>query len=276
MLHTRALVQRTGGWKPPEEATGPVDYDLLLRFAEAGASFAATGEPTVFKFNAAWRRNAYKSRDAQEQAETLARIKSEGEDFRRSQLMSVLQAVIEERFFGAPGMAPSHPSADLPAHMRTARFKGSRPPDLPTRITEDEIAFYVEEPYLGFEWHVLEADGARKWRWTGPSTRSSFSLPVRVDRPFTLSLEILAQAEEGTLGAAELWADDRRLACSYERQSDRTWLWSAVLDPAEFGNKPASTITIVCDRTKRNFDHGGVDRRWLGLPVGEIRLTPIG
>jgi len=56
LLHSRALIDRTGRWRSPAESRQAVDYDLLLRFHEGGARFASTEELTVFKFNAAWRR----------------------------------------------------------------------------------------------------------------------------------------------------------------------------------------------------------------------------
>ncbi len=67
ILHRRSLVEQIGPWKDPETIALPTDCAFLRDATDAGARIASTAELTVFKFNAAWRRDAYKHKDVAEQ-----------------------------------------------------------------------------------------------------------------------------------------------------------------------------------------------------------------
>jgi glycosyltransferase involved in cell wall biosynthesis len=273
MLHKRELAARVGGWKAPSEARGNVDYDLLVRFLEQNAKFESTGELTTFKFNAAWRRDAYQRRDATEQRDMRARMELEGENFRRSELISVVHSVLEDKFVRVEWSEQS-PGSTLAAHLRTARFKGSRLIE-PRPLADEEITFYVEEPYSAFEWQALESADHLKWRYSGPATRSSVTLPGRVDRPCELRIEVMGFFPEASMRAARLLVHGQPLQSSFAKRDDGGWIWRATLDPEQAGGKPIEAITIAFDRPTRPFDDGvSEDRRWLGVPVGRITLVP--
>jgi hypothetical protein len=114
-----------------------------------------------------------------------------------------------------------------------------------------------------------------KWRWTGPSSRSSFYLPVRIDRPCELRILVLYTLREAELADATLWAGGHQLAAQWERQPDGTWIWSAPLDPSKLEGQPIDLITIHVPRPRRPIDLGvNEDRRWLGLSIGHVELIP--
>ena len=74
-----------------------MDVAFVEEMARANRKFASTGELTCFKFNAAWRRDAYKIKSVAEQLRILSRIET-GVDFRQAELIDVLQSVVASRF----------------------------------------------------------------------------------------------------------------------------------------------------------------------------------
>ena len=280
MLHTRALIDTAGRWRSPAESRGPVDYDLLLRFHEHGATVATTGELTVFKFNAAWRRNSYHVRSAYEQAELLSRIRYEGETFRQAALMSIVQSVIEDRFIRIEA-PPDNAVSGTVSHRIYGDFKGLLARDAPAIFVDTDagVRFFIDEPYAGFEWHAVEGTGNAKWRWTGPSSRSSFYLPVQIDRPFQLNIRVnavMGETPEAAFAAASLSVHDQLLIDRREKEPDGTWIWSTTLDPSAFNGKPIQMVTISFPSPRRPLDMGiNDDRRWLGICISHIDLIPI-
>ena len=276
MLHTRSVVMEGARWRSPAEALVAVDVDFVEILRGRGLKFASTSELTVFKFNASWRRNSYRRKSLEEQADLLNGIRTEGEAFRQRQLMSVLQAVTEERFVRTePPLAVDRAAA---MNMKDWQaFKGSHPRDAPARVSSlpHGLKFFNDEPYVGFEWHPVEATGAERWRWTGPSTRSSFYLPVRIDRPSRLKIRVLHVLQEEAFAEASLMVGERRLDDARDRQADGSWIWSAVLDPTSHGG-PIDLVTIVYPRPARAIDLDlSPDRRWLGVRVGDIDLEEL-
>lgn len=67
------------------------DAAFLQDVAASGAKIAATDEVTVFKFNAAWRRDAYRLKPTGEQEAMIERIVS-GEAFRERELLDVMRS----------------------------------------------------------------------------------------------------------------------------------------------------------------------------------------
>jgi glycosyltransferase involved in cell wall biosynthesis len=103
-------------WRHPDTMSLPTDV-TFLREAAAIGPLASTGELTCFKFNAAWRRDAYKLKAIDEQKRFLQKIES-GIDFRQDEYRDVLQAVISDKFL--PVEVPV--TADLPLGSITRQF----------------------------------------------------------------------------------------------------------------------------------------------------------
>jgi glycosyltransferase involved in cell wall biosynthesis len=75
ILHKRSLVELIGGWNESLSLCIPTGADFLKRTHNAAGKIVSSGELTVIKFNAAWRRNAYATRSADEQKQLLARVR---------------------------------------------------------------------------------------------------------------------------------------------------------------------------------------------------------
>ncbi|MFD0934038.1 glycosyltransferase family 2 protein, partial [Methylobacterium trifolii] len=266
LLHTRALLERVGPWRGPSEARVAVDQDFLLRCYEAGATVAPTRELTVFKFNAAWRRDSYRDRSASEQQDWLRRIAAGGEDFRRAELMALLQCWVEDRLHRI-----EYPTHDMPlaqvSHTANASFKGSAraSPQCRVELRRGRVLFSPEEAYSGFEWYAEELNPVHgRYRWSGPSRRSSIVFPLDVPQGSRISVCVLEAIDEAMLADIVLELNDVRAPTTLERRDDGTYRLSAVLGetaPADDGEADLK-ITLVVPRTRRPIDAGkGNDRR---------------
>ena len=279
LLHSRALIDRAGPWRSPAESRRAVDYDLLQRFHECGARFASTEELTAFKFNAAWRRNSYKNRDVSEQAAMLARMGAEGEALRQTELVSVIRSVIENRFVPIE-MPPETAPPAIVNHRLGGSFKGSLQREAAAApLPAEGLRFFVDDTYSAYEWHYVEENKGRRWRWTGPGQRSSFYLPVTIDRPARIAIRLLwvmASDPEAALDTAQLILHDRPLPTERKRQADGSWIWSADLDPGRSEGRPIEMLTIFFPQPRRPLDLGmNEERRWLGLAVSEMEIRPL-
>ncbi len=277
MCHRLEIAQRVGGWRSPEQAMIVVDHDFLVRCHDAGAHIVATGEFTTFKFNAAWRRNAYKLREAGEQREHLARMRRDGESFRRQELSAALRAASEDRL-----VKIELPLArDISATEKTATnqaFKGSHQSaaDAPAISSVGTLVFPAQEQYAGFEWHGLEQHTQLgDYHWTGPSTRSVLVLPVLLDQPVLISLSVVHLLKDESLSGARLLANGVPLVCTLLPGPHESQVWQAPLDPAQLPDSERAELRleIVLQQTNRPVDLGlGPDRRWLGLAIGAVQV----
>jgi glycosyltransferase involved in cell wall biosynthesis len=77
VIHKRSLVSEIGYWKKYTELhIGPED-DFFYRAELNGSSFVIVKNVTAFKFPSAWRRDSYRERRCDEQAEYARRIQTE-------------------------------------------------------------------------------------------------------------------------------------------------------------------------------------------------------
>ena len=106
ILHTRALVEKIGFWKEPMTIALPTDVEFQRRAFESGAKIVSSDQLTVFKFNAAWRRNSYLVKPTAEQEEMLNRIES-GIDFRQGALIEVVRSFLAGKYVQIEAPAPS-------------------------------------------------------------------------------------------------------------------------------------------------------------------------
>jgi hypothetical protein len=280
MVHRKDLAVRIGGWHPPEQCEVAVDFDFLVRCHAAGARFAATGEFTAFKFTAGWRRDTYRLRDASQQKAFLARMRQDGERFRLQELSAALHAAAEARL-----CLPTAAGQDIVANVR--QFKGTKgikgresEPPAGTWI-DGKLRFAPRDDYQGFEWHALEEQpGVGKYRWSGPSTRSSIVLPVTIDRPLEITLLVVGWISDAILQSAKLHSNDVAIDARLTAHGTGRFLWRGSVQPGQLAAEGRGDlrITLTVDRTHRPFDLGlGDDQRWLGLAVAWVEvggLTP--
>lgn len=279
MCHRRELAARVGGWRPPEQAKVTVDQDYLVRCQAAGARFAPTREITAFKFNAAWRRDAYRRRDASEQRAFVERMRREGEAFRLRELTDTLHAAAENRLINIE-IPPEIEATALEASLTLRAFKGTRPrpPVRSESLPGGRQRFARDDEFTGFEWYALETHPSLgAFRWSGPSRESSIVLPVRIDRPLDVSLLVLGAASDATLRSARLLANRAALDARMAPGPGGAMLWSATLKPEQLpaDDRDELRLTICVQRTLRPLELGtSTDRRWLGLAVGRIEIAP--
>ena len=181
ILHKRSLVERIGGWLPAREIGLPTDVEFEQRARTSGARIVSTGVLTAFKFNAAWRRNAYLERSSSEQEQMPARIRT-GVDFRQAELIEVLRAVESDTYIRI-----DVPEEEAPGRNagRNARYKGTAKERPPLRKIDERTGFTLDDQQAGFEWHSVEmTDRWGSARWSGPARLSTLEFPVgSIDRP---------------------------------------------------------------------------------------------
>ena len=271
-VHRRELLERIGRWRDHRELAEPHDHELLHRAWAAGARLAGSGELTVFKFPASWRRDVYVQRSTDEQRALLARMREPR--FRERELLVALAAQAAGKLIdvgasaaGAPGelveLAKAFKGAGgaLPRESRTATLRYRFDRDLP-----------------GFEWHAVERDS--RWgtfQWSGPSSSPSLLLPLANDRDLDLTVHVLAPLLPSVLDSTRLEVNGERVAMRRETTAEGTTRWRARL-PAAVLARSAGAVRLVfhgvatvrpCD-----LDPASTDRRNVGLAFHRLEVAP--
>jgi hypothetical protein len=282
-VHRLELGRRVGGWRPPEEALVAVDVDFVRRCHEAGARIVSTEDFTTFKFNAAWRRDAYRTKDPAQQREFLARMQGEGEAFRLRALTTALKAASQDRLitlhvpWGASD--PALQSATV-----NHDFKGSRKgsPPTPERRENGRRRYSPTQAYAGFEWHGLEHDAAHgPFRWTGPSTHADIVLPEPLDQPLEVRLQLLHAIRQDVLDSLSVEVNGVPTAHTLQTEANAGHPHLAVRLAIDPGQLPALDraelrLSLVVAHTWRPSDLGpSSDARWLGLAIGWTEVGPL-
>jgi hypothetical protein len=274
--HARRVYGGAVCWRDPDTVVAPTDAAFLDAVAASGCRFAATGELTCFKFNAAWRRDVYRTRPAHEQERMLERIES-GTDFRQEELYRVLEAVVAGRF--APIVAPPVKGIKAGEYVaRNRRHKGSDPrfaPDTLVRITK-RTRFGMEQQAMPFEWCELEQSEQGSFRWSGPSSVATIDLPVRLDRDLRVRVRVIMILQPELAGQIKLSLHGHPLDVSIARQG-RGYVIETIVRQADGDPARDFGITIDTGSVARPCDLGmGPDTRWLGVAVTGVELEPLG
>jgi glycosyltransferase involved in cell wall biosynthesis len=271
MLIRRSLLSRIGPWGDPAALGHAVDVDFQRRTLAAGARIAATNELTVFKFNAAWRRDSYRKRRDTEQRAMIERIRS-GVDFRQAELVEVIRAYIAGKSVTVEIGRPAEPGAL--AHSYSL-YKGTAPQDQQLRRLEAAERFTLDAQIEGFEFNGLECDQVwGTYRWTGPAIESHLEFPISHPSPLRLRMHIIGHLQNDPARDIWLTCDGERLESALEATADRHWLLTAVIPP---GNEHEPLrLAIHAARTIRPVDlDSNEDHRWLGVAVNWIEFSPL-
>jgi Glycosyl transferase family 2 len=260
-------------WRDHNTMSLPSDL-TFLREAAAIGSTASTGELTCFKFNAAWRRDAYKTKAIDEQERLLQRIES-GVDFRQQEYRDVLQAVISGKFLPLEmPLAANAPDGSITRQFR--RWKGTDARHHALQRIDACARFDMADQDMPFEWHGVEADPKYgSLRWTGPSARATIDLPVAFDRDLRLRIHVIVAAV--AIDRVVLSIHGVTIPHRVARLDGGTFLLEGELDHATMA-KPDRDFGITLDvgETIRPMDIGaGDDRRWLGLAINWCELEPL-
>lgn len=274
VMHRRSLIERVGLWKAPDTTALPVDCDFFKAAVDAGVRIVGTGALTVFKFNAAWRRDSYKLKDTADQEAILARIEA-GVDFRHQELIAVIQAVTADRYLASEMPKPG-PLGSYQRQYSRAKGAAKRHADEEMRSPTQMQRFAVGNSWP-FEWHEEETHAEfGSFRWSGPLPRASMSFPFYFDRELFFRMHVLAAIDPATLTAVRISVQDREVAFRSEVTPSRTYIltWSSRPLPGAALNEPLS-VTVDTTLTRRPRDIGAnEDRRWLGLAVNWLEIGP--
>jgi len=277
MLHRAELARRVGGWRPPGQARVAVDVDFVRRCAEAGAKIVSTDDVTAFKFNAAWRRDAYARRDVAEQRAFLARARAEGDAFRCAELARTLRAAVEDRLLKVEISPEQQDSATVLAEINHA-FKGTRRRTAPKPVETEGVRRYpAQKGFGGFEWHELEQHRSQgAFRWSGPSTNAYIVLPEAIERPLAVTVLILAAIDHAVLSSIELAVNEVPIDAERLPGPDQTWMLHGSIRPEQLpaDDRSELRLRLRVARTWRPLDRGvNSDRRWLGIAVGWVEVS---
>ena len=279
LIHTLQAARSAGDWVGPEVSRTAVDQEFLLRLHETGARFASTGEVSVFKFNAAWRRNSYRNREVTDQRTCLAALRENSPAHLMRELTAALRAASEDRLLRIETPLKAERGATVGAALNQT-FKGSHsriamgPPTAPDKT----LRFDCEDEFAGFEWHGIErdADGSQ-FRWIGPSLQASRTLPVCLDRPVNITVRVVFEIQEGLLNASLLSVNHHPVESAWIQPCDHGWEWHGRVDPTDWtdADRAEMCVNISVPSTHRPLDLGiNNDRRWLGLAIGWIEVGP--
>jgi Glycosyl transferase family 2 len=267
ILHTRSLVDRIGFWRDPLEISLPPDCDFQKRAFESGAKITTTGEVSVFKFNAAWRKRAYIIRSAAEQEEVLRKIKA-GRDFRHGELIGVVRSMLEDRY-----VRIKSPAADAytPGEIvrRNARIKGVTQASVQVLSSADHVVvFDLNDQADTFDWYSPETCESGPFRWSGPSRFSTLEFPICSRDPMSVRVYVLMHFQSDLATDVAVFVNGAPVEHAVEVRSDGRSILSFV---ASSGMN--TSISLRVKKTVRPVDLGlNQDRRWLGLAVGSVEF----
>lgn len=271
MLIRRALLSRIGPWGDPAALAYPTDVELQQRAFADGARFAATNELTVFKFNAAWRRDSYRHRMDTEQRAMIERIRS-GVDFRQAELVEVIRSYVANKAVTIEAGRPMKPGAYA---RHNSLYKGTATDGLELRRLESAERFTLDAQLQGFELYEPERDeNLGNLRWTGPATDSHLCFPIFRASGLRLRMHICVHLQNDLARDVWLSCDGVRLESTVEEAADHGWLLSAVV-PGGGASEPLRLVLHTA-RTIRPLDlEINEDRRWLGVAVNWIEFEPL-
>jgi hypothetical protein len=280
MAHRLAISQQIGGWRGPEYAHIAVDHDFLVRCFQLGAKIVPTGQFTTFKFPAAWRRDAYKLKDASDQKRFLKHMLQEGETFRLQELSVALRAAVEEKLQKIEFIATD----EIRASRNTAtaqQFKGSHEAlHLPKlEWVRGCVRIQPDQSYAGYEWYAVEQHATHgAFRWSGPSCQSSITIRIPFEDTLEVRIQVIHWLKESSLKTVRLHVNGQEVATHQKPDLSGTVLLIGRIEPQKMGGIHNNVIclTLIVDKTYRPSDlHDSLDRRWLGLAIGWVELEKI-
>ena len=274
IAHARSLHGSVVRWRDPNLVRLPMDVVFVEELAQSNRKLATTKELTCFKFNAAWRRDAYKIKSVAEQLRMLSRIET-GVDFRQAELIDVLQSVAASRF--VPVSVPRTEVVEEGEYVRRyRRYKGLDSRFNPVTLLRIDrvVRFDTLQQEMPFEWYGAETHPIYgSFRWTGPNARATINLPVLLDRDLKIRIHIISTLRPDLIGKIKLSVHQHPIEVRVSRLGGTFTLKSEVRQ-ADMQQKHAEfAVTIDAIEVAQPV---GPDRRWLGLAVNWIELEPKG
>jgi Glycosyl transferase family 2 len=250
---------RLGAWAPAGASGWSVDHAFLMSCHARGARFAASGQPTVFKYPAGWRIDCYRTRDVTPQRglrERLAREPDLGH-----------QLLHEIRASGVVAAPPVVQPGALADHYR--RLKG-----LPSRFSGAPMTEWRPSQLQLPGWHSVEHDASGPYAWTGPEPRAVVRLDPPPDGGFDVRVVVRHAVSPEQLERLELDIDGSPLPV---RRSQGAHGVTVLRGPAPAAATRREIVEVglttptCCPRDR---DPNSTDGRLLGVAVAEIALVP--
>ncbi|HWW61934.1 MAG TPA: glycosyltransferase, partial [Thermoanaerobaculia bacterium] len=273
IAHRRDLVDRVGGWGNPRELGYPADYEFQRRAWASRQSFVSTGHVTVFKFPAAWRRDAYRTRSVDEQ-EALLRRMHEEPDFLERELVALAAAFAEHRTVDV-----ARSVEDAPGHLSaiTKAFKGAPDEGVP-RERVDRLRYAFDVKLAGLEWYRPETHpDFGTFQWSGPSRRSSLDLPLRTDAGLDIAIHILSPLEMAVLDELRFTVNGDAIALEVTAEPTGAFLLRGHVRRetlAQSDAEPRFTFEVPRTIVPSDLDAASGDHRRLGLPFNWMEVGP--
>jgi glycosyltransferase involved in cell wall biosynthesis len=274
--HAKSLYDNGVRWRDPASVTLPMDAVFLNETILSAKRCASTRELTCFKFNAAWRRDAYKIKSTEEQLRVLERIQSKV-DFRHEEFIDIMNSVVDGRFWkiGMPSTAGVEPGWFV-RQNRKQKGSDSRFASRDIRPIEAKLRFDLDDQTMPFEWHSVEQHPVHgAFRWSGPGRSSTIDLPVVFDRDLLIRINAVASLVPREAIKILIWG--RPLEIRIRDGHDGSFQLEAAARAADFPSSGRDFgITIEVDATRRPCDLGiNEDTRWLGAAIGSVDLEPL-
>jgi hypothetical protein len=205
LLHKRDLTATIGEWRDYRTIVDPPDQDFVYRAWEAEKRFVAVPRLTVCKFPSVWRRNSYRLRLSDQQAEYARRIAAEPDFLARELLEIVASYALERRLpvLSDEAMAEQTPGA----RIRQRRIVRGLEPDDPSAAEAPEGEMSDAQARQG-----VTARSLRPERYMGALEQAIRDKDAALDgaRRYATTLEEQVAANAKALHDAEQYA--RKLA----------------------------------------------------------------
>jgi hypothetical protein len=211
LLHKRDLTAAIGEWRDYRTIVDPPDQDFVYRAWEAKRRFVAVPRLTVCKFPSVWRRNSYRLRLSDQQAEYARRIATEPDFLARELLEIVASYALERRL---PVLSDEAMTEERPgARIRQRRIVRGLEPDDPSALPPEEGKSDAEAR------QGVTALSLRPERYMGALEHAIREKDAVLDsaRRYATALEAQAAANAQALHDAEHYA--RKLAREQQAQA---------------------------------------------------------
>lgn len=276
MSHNVEISNKIGGWRSFDESGTNVDVDFLTRAFEAKAKVVSTEEFTVFKFDAAVRRNVYIKCEYLEQENFYNNMRKYGEHFRLNEVTKTLRAAAEDRLIRIE--VPSGFLFEKSISNQTAvkAFKGTLDSKENVQLIKSDKNVKSYSPiaaHCGLEWHGIENHDQGIFRWSGPSTHSTIVFPEKFVGLKIFKILVIDCIKKEILTQLSIYIDDIKV--EHQLSTEKSGLNSIILkvncNKFMHTSSTKTHLTIAVPTLWRPVDLDiNEDRRWLGIAIGKI------
>ena len=258
-------------WPDARMVRRPVDSQFMLTAAQRGCVFTSTTTVTVLKFNSALRYLSYLSPDDDEQRDALA-LTVDPEALKETIDAALADAKSSGNYMTTCHAPESNWQPGEVVHTH-ARIRGIVTP--PVGVLDGPTWMLMEDDPRGRDWHGLERDGDRTWRWSGPNPRPRLLIPFTCDGLVRVSLHIDAVATADVRDSLAVFVD-RRSAPTVVRTEPDSARVVIEIETVLRRDKP-TVVELRMTRTvlAAEFVPGSTDSRRLGVCLAGIHLNPI-